>query len=199
MAAAAVSGVLVDLAVLYGQLSLLALGGGPTIVPEMQRQIVEVHGWMTAREFAALFALAQAAPGPNMLVATLVGLHVAGVAGALVATLGLVTPSTMLRLFALTVWERFRDAPWRRAVQAGLVPATVGLFVAAALLIAQAADPTWSAGAKAGQPPTEAQLQAHAQALATAMNVSPDKLMVVLEKYRPAPPTDRGAGPGSKS
>ena len=49
------------------------------------------------------------------------------------------------------------------------------------------------------QPPTEAQLQAHAQALATAMNVSPDKLMVVLEKYRPAPPTDRGAGPGSKS
>ena len=49
------------------------------------------------------------------------------------------------------------------------------------------------------QPPTEAQLQAHAQALATAMNVSPDKLMVVLEKSRPAPPTDRGAGPGSKS
>ena len=141
------SAVLVDLAVLYGQLSLLALGGGPTLVPEMQRQIVEVHGWMTAREFAALFALAQAAPGPNMLVATLVGLHVAGVAGALVATLGLVTPSTMLLLFALTVWERFRDAPWRRAVQAGLVPATVGLFVAAALLIAQAADPTWALGA----------------------------------------------------
>ncbi len=141
------SGVLVDLAVLYGQLSLLALGGGPTIVPEMQRQIVEVHGWMTAQEFAALFALAQAAPGPNMLVATLVGLHVAGVAGALVATLGLVTPSTILLLFALTVWERFRDAPWRRAVQAGLVPATVGLFVAAALVIARAADPTWALGA----------------------------------------------------
>jgi hypothetical protein len=49
------------------------------------------------------------------------------------------------------------------------------------------------------QPPTEAQLQAHAQALATAMNVSPDKLMVVLEKYRPGPPSQPGAGPGSKS
>ena len=141
------SGVLIDLAALYGQLSLLALGGGPTILPEMQRQIVEVHGWMTAQEFAALFALAQAAPGPNMLVATLVGLHVAGVAGALVATLGLVTPSTILLLLALAAWERFRDAPWRRAVQAGLVPATIGLFVAAALLIARAADPTWALAA----------------------------------------------------
>lgn len=53
--------------------------------------------------------------------------------------------------------------------------------------------------ARTEQPPTEAQLQAHAQALATAMNVSPDKLMVVLEKYRPGPPSQRGTGPGSKS
>ena len=53
--------------------------------------------------------------------------------------------------------------------------------------------------AKSDGPPTEAQLQAHAQALATAMNVSPDKLMAVLEKYRPGPPSQQGAGPGSKS
>lgn len=53
--------------------------------------------------------------------------------------------------------------------------------------------------ARTEQPPTEAQLQAHAAALATAMNVSPDKLMVVLEKYRPGPPSQRGAGPGRKS
>lgn len=53
--------------------------------------------------------------------------------------------------------------------------------------------------ARTDQPPTEAQLQTHAQALAAAMNVSPDKIMMVLEKYRPGPPSARGTAPGSKS
>ncbi len=130
---------LIDLAVLYGHLSLLAFGGGPTVLPEMQRQIVE-HGWMTGAEFAALFALAQAAPGPNMLVSTLVGLRVAGLPGAIIATLGMITPSSVLTVICLSAWDRFRDAPWRKIVQAGIVPVTAGLFLAAALLIAQAAD-----------------------------------------------------------
>lgn len=52
---------------------------------------------------------------------------------------------------------------------------------------------------KTDQPPTEAQRKAHAQALASAMNVSPDKLMAVLEKYRPGPPSGQGAGPKGKS
>lgn len=136
------SGALAALAALYGQLSLLSFGGGPTVLPEMQRQIVEVHHWMSAADFAALFALAQAAPGPNMLVSTLVGLRVAGLPGAAVATLAMITPSSVLTVVALRLWDRFREAPWRRAVQAGLVPVTAGLFLAAALLIAQAADRT---------------------------------------------------------
>ena len=52
---------------------------------------------------------------------------------------------------------------------------------------------------KTDQPPTEAQMRAHAQALASAMNVSPDKLIAVLEKYRPGPPSGQGAGPRNKS
>ncbi len=131
---------LIALATLYGQLSLLSFGGGPTVLPEMQRQIVDVHHWMTAADFAALFALAQAAPGPNMLVSTLVGLHVAGLTGALVATLGMIVPSSLLTITVVGVWDRFRDAPWRRAVQAGLIPVTVGLFLSAAAMIALSAD-----------------------------------------------------------
>ena len=131
-----------DLALLYGQLSLMSFGGGPTVLPEMQRQIVEVHHWMSATEFAALFALAQAAPGPNMLVSTLVGLRVAGLPGAVVATLGMITPSSILTVLMVSVWDRFRDAPWRRYIQGGLVPVTAGLFLAAALLIAESADRT---------------------------------------------------------
>lgn len=56
------------LAAIFGQLSLLAFGGGNTILPEMQRAVVDVHHWMSAQEFSALFALAQAAPGPNMMI-----------------------------------------------------------------------------------------------------------------------------------
>ena len=78
------------LGALYAQLSLLAVGGVVTVLPEMQRAVVEVRGWMAPAEFAALFALAQAAPGPNMMVATLVGWRVAGLPGALVATLGMI-------------------------------------------------------------------------------------------------------------
>jgi chromate transporter len=133
---------LVELALLYGKLSLLAFGGGPTVMAEMQREVVDVHAWMSDADFVDLFALAQATPGPNMLIATLVGLRVAGVPGAVVATLGTIVPSSLLTLLVLSVWQRFRDAPWRRYIQAGLVPVTVGLFLAAGLLIARAAGET---------------------------------------------------------
>jgi len=140
------SGELTALALLYGQLSLLAFGGGQTVLPEMQRQVVEVHGWMSAREFAALFALAQAAPGPNMLVSTLIGWRVAGFFGALVATLGIAMPSGLLTLAVASFWFRFRDAPWRRLIQAGIVPVTGGLIMAAAMLLCQATTLNWRHG-----------------------------------------------------
>ena len=133
---------LLALLLLFGHLSLLAFGGGNTVLPEMQREAVAVHGWMTATDFAALFALAQAAPGPNMLVSTLVGLRVAGIPGAAVATLGMIVPSSILTLCVAHAWERFRNAPWRRKVQAGITPVTVGLFLAAAVIVAQGADRT---------------------------------------------------------
>jgi chromate transporter len=126
---------LVDLATIYAQLSLLAFGGGNSILPEMQRQVVDVHHWMTAREFVALYAIAQAAPGPNMLVATLIGWQVAGLSGALVATFAISWPSSLLTLAVSSVWFRFREARWRRLVQTGIVPVTVGLVMAGAALL----------------------------------------------------------------
>ncbi len=134
---------LVSLAQIYAQLSLLAVGGVSPVLPEMQRQVVDQHGWMTAREFAALFALAQAAPGPNVLVSTLVGARVAGIPGAIVATLGMVGPSSVLSWFTASAWERFRDRTWRKIVQAGLVPVTVGLVIAAAALLTESTTHGW--------------------------------------------------------
>ncbi len=101
----------------------------------MQRQVVDVHRWMSAQEFAALFAVAQAAPGPNMLVVTLVGWRVAGAAGAAAATLSLMAPACVLTFAVSRVWHRAGPARWRVAAQAGLTPVTVGLVLAAATLL----------------------------------------------------------------
>ncbi len=133
---------LLGLALVFAELSLLAFGGGNSVLPEMQRRMVEAHGWMTAAQFNALFGLAQAAPGPNMMVVTLLGWRVAGFWGALVATLAMFGPSSLVTGVALRVWERFRHAPWRRAVQAGLVPVTAGLVSAGAALITATAAGT---------------------------------------------------------
>lgn len=141
---------LVALATIFSQLSLLAFGGGNTILPEMQRQVVDVHHWMPASEFSALFALAQAAPGPNMMIVTLVGWHVAGWAGMLVTSLAKFGPSSLVTVAVLHGWDRFKDRPWRRVAQKGLVPVTAGLVAASAVLIARASDPSWIAWAITG-------------------------------------------------
>lgn len=128
----------VTLAGIFGQLSMLAVGGIAPILPEMQRQLADVHHFIGREEFAALFALAQAAPGPNMMVSTLIGWRVAGLSGALAATGGMIGPSSLLTYVASHFWHRFRDRPWRRLIQAGLTPVTIGLVAAGAALLALA-------------------------------------------------------------
>jgi len=142
-----VTAALPSVAAVFGQLSLLAFGGGNSILPEMQRQVVSVHPWMTARDFAALYALAQAAPGPNMLVSTLIGLRVAGIAGAVTATAALCLPASALTFVCAHVWNRMRDRPWRMIVQAGVVPVTVGLVMASAALLVHTTAHDWRGAA----------------------------------------------------
>ncbi len=136
------TGVLVSLAAIFAELSLLAFGGGNSILPEMQRQVVDVHRWMSAAQFSALFALAQAAPGPNLMIVPMIGWRVAGWSGLLVSSIAKFTPSSVLTGVVLGVWRRFKDRPWRRIVQAGLVPLTVGLVASSAVLIARSSDQT---------------------------------------------------------
>jgi chromate transporter len=134
---------LTALAVIFVQLSLVAFGGGNTTLPEMHRQVVDVHHWMTSADFAALYALAQAAPGPNLMVVPLIGWQVAGLGGLLVTTFAIFGPSSVVTVIALHFWRRFKDKPWRAAVQAGLVPISVGLVAASAAIITRAVDHEW--------------------------------------------------------
>ena len=134
---------LAALALIFAQLSLIAFGGGNTTLPEMHRQVVDVHHWMTGTDFAALYALAQAAPGPNMMVAPLIGWQVAGLAGMLVTTAAIFGPSSIVTVIALRLWRRSKDKPWATAVQKGLAPISVGLVAASATIIARSVDHDW--------------------------------------------------------
>lgn len=121
-------------------LSLIAVGGVNTIVPELHRQVVEVNGDLTAQQFADLFAIGQAAPGPNVLFVAMIGWQLAGFTGAALTAAALCIPTCTITYFVTRVWDRFRDAPWRIATEAGVIPVTIGFVAASALLIAQAAD-----------------------------------------------------------
>lgn len=131
------------MAVLFSVLSFLSIGGAISVIPEIHRQAVDISHWMTDREFVDLVAIAQAAPGPNVLFVTLIGQHVAGIPGALLATFCMCGPACVVAFFIARVFERFKEKHWRIAVQAGLVPLSIGLIASVALLIARAADNDW--------------------------------------------------------
>ncbi len=124
----------------FAVLSLLAFGGANAVVPEIHRQAVEAHRWLTDADFAALYAISQAAPGPNLMIASLVGWKAAGLAGGLVATVAICAPSCLLTFWAAKAWDRYRETPWGRALAEGLAPVTVGLVAATAWLLLRAAD-----------------------------------------------------------
>ena len=138
--------VFITLAVQFAIMSLLALGGANAVVPEIHRQAVELRGWMDERQFADMFAISQAAPGPNVMIVTLVGYHVAGFWGAAVTTLAMCGPTAVLAAYLSRTWDRFKDAPWRIAVQAGLVPISIGLVGASAIVLTGVAVQNWVAG-----------------------------------------------------
>jgi chromate transporter len=140
-------GTLLTLASFFAVLSLFAIGGGNSAVPEMHRFSVDVQHWLTDRQFADTFALAQLTPGPNLIIVTLIGYHVAGVLGALVTTLAMCGPSGVFAFFVGRASDRFKGASWHGAVSRGLVPVTLGLTASSAIVIATTADYGWVAAA----------------------------------------------------
>ena len=133
-------GALVTLAGFFAVLSLFAIGGGNSAVPEMHRFSVDVQHWLTDRQFADTFALAQLTPGPNLIIVALIGYHVAGVAGALVAMLAMCGPTGVFAFFVGRASDRFKQSRWHAALSHGLVPVTVGLIASSALVVATTAD-----------------------------------------------------------
>ncbi|MDR3591092.1 MAG: chromate transporter [Negativicutes bacterium] len=128
---------LLSLLLLFGSLSLVSVGGGNTVIPDIHRETVLVRHWLSETEFAAAFAIAQAAPGPGSLLVALVGWKAAGWPGAVVATAAMYGPACVLTYFSCRLWLRFRDSSWRIAVEKGLAPVAIGLIFASGWVIAQ--------------------------------------------------------------
>lgn len=134
----------------FALLSFVAFGGATALLPEMHRVVVEQHHWLNDTTFTHLYAIAQAAPGPNVLVVTLIGWEIAGLAGALATTLAMCLPMSVLIYLLIDRWESFAGKRWQKAVSLGVAPLAVGLVFSGATLIGQAAGFGWAAWAMVG-------------------------------------------------
>jgi chromate transporter len=129
---------LLALIAVFAPLSLLSFGGGNVVIAEIAHQSVGVRHWTSERDFADLFALSRAAPGPGSMLATIIGWKIAGVGGALVATIAFYLPSSLLLFVVAKVWSRWQGSAWHQAVERGMAPIAAGLLLAAGIAVLRA-------------------------------------------------------------
>jgi len=135
-------GELLSLFTHFLMLSLLAIGGAITVAPDMHRVLVEQMGVLTDAQFNASIAIAQAAPGPNVLFVAVMGYQAAGLVGALATLAGIMLPSTTLALGAARWGHARRDWPPVQAFKVGMAPIVVALMVATGWILS-AGTPGW--------------------------------------------------------
>jgi chromate transporter len=126
---------LLALVLVFVPLSLLSIGGGASLLADMEHQSVTVQGWTTPGEFADLFAISRAAPGPGTMLSALIGWKAAGWAGALTATIALYLPSSLLVYGGARLWGRWRGSVWHTAVERGLAPIAAGLMLSGGIAV----------------------------------------------------------------
>ena len=123
----------------FGYLSLLTVGGGMAAFPELKTQTVEVHEWLTFPQLVHLYSVGQLAPGPNMMMIVPIGDWAGGILGAILVVLAFFGPTGFLTFFTGRIWKRLETWPWRKSIQRGLAPVSIGLLLAGAFSIAKGA------------------------------------------------------------
>jgi len=126
-----------SLAWVFALLSLVAVGGGTAILPEMERLVVHQFQWMGDKQFRDIYSLGQVAPGPNMLMVMVIGYRLAGASGAAVVTLAFFLPDCIVAFFANRLWSRLAESRWRSAIQRGLAPVAIGLMLSGTYALAR--------------------------------------------------------------
>ena len=135
---------LLELGLYFSLLSLLSVGGMPSVIGEMHRYVVEQKEWISHTDFVEMFALGQAAPGPNVLISSLIGWKIAGVPGALVTLVAMCGPASVLSFWVAGVWDRLQGTPWRAVAQRAMAPMVVGLILSGGFVLATPdGSPDW--------------------------------------------------------
>ena len=120
----------------FFQVGLFSIGGGYAAMPLIQAQVVDQHGWLSLSEFIDVITISQMTPGPNGInSATFVGIKIAGIGGALVATLGCVLPSCIIVLTLAHFYFKYQSLTAVRGILNGLRPAVVAMIASAGLSI----------------------------------------------------------------
>jgi chromate transporter len=123
----------------FAYLSLLTIGGGMAAFPEMKILTVEVHKWLTFPQLIHLYSVGQMAPGPNMMMIVPIGEWAGGVLGAIVVVLAFFGPTAVLTFIVGRLWNKLEKWPWRRSIQQGLAPVSIGLLLAGCFTMAKGA------------------------------------------------------------
>jgi len=127
------------LARVFAYLSLLTVGGGMAAFPEMKILTVEVHHWLTFPQLVHLYSVGQLAPGPNMMMIVAIGEWAAGLIGAIVVVIAFFGPTGLLALLVGRLWNKLTKWPWRKSIQEGLAPVSIGLLLAGCFTFARGA------------------------------------------------------------
>jgi chromate transporter len=133
-------GLILHMAWVFAMLSVVSIGGANAVLPEIRRQAVDVQGWMDDKTFADIFAISNAAPGPNIIIVSLIGWHLAGVVGLVVATVAIMAPSCSLAFLAARAIARWSDNRWIGLLREALVPVELGLLLASGVSMMRTAD-----------------------------------------------------------
>jgi chromate transporter len=128
---------LISLAWVFALLSILAIGGGTAVLPEMQRMTVTQFHWVTDKQFRDIYSLGQVAPGPNMLMVMVIGYRVAGYLGSAIVAFAFFVPDCVLTLFANRMWLRYSESAWRYTIQRAMAPMAIGLMLSGTYAIAR--------------------------------------------------------------
>jgi chromate transporter len=130
---------LVQVAWTFGLISLMSIGGANATLPEIHRQVVEQLHWMDDAAFAHLVAIGQTAPGPNVMVVSLIGWKAAGLAGLFIATVAIVLPSSTLAVVVSRYLVRHESSASVALVRRALSPIAIGLMLASGVIMTKAA------------------------------------------------------------
>jgi len=128
-----------DLVRVFAFLSLLTVGGGMAAFPEMKILTVDVHKWLTFPQLIHLYSVGQLAPGPNMMMIVSIGEWAGGFLGAVLTLLAFFGPTAVLAFVVARLWKRLEKWPWRRSIQQGLAPVSIGLLLAGCFTMARGA------------------------------------------------------------